>query len=113
MLFRRTPSLSPNEAAVRLRRGELQLVDVREPAEVAQGRVEGARHIPLGQLAGRLGELDRDRQVAFLCRSGARSARATRTAAGAGLDAVNVSGGVIAWSRAGLPLGRGAGRGGR
>jgi rhodanese-related sulfurtransferase len=53
-----------------------------------------------------MGELQGGNTVAFVCRSGARSARATRAAAKAGLDAVNVSGGVIAWTRAGLPLTR-------
>ena len=104
MLFRRTSSLTPDEAAAALRRGELQLVDVREPRELAEVRVEGARHIPLAQLPARLGELDRGRPVAFLCRSGSRSAIATRAAARAGLDAANVRGGIAAWTRAGVPL---------
>jgi len=53
-----------------------------------------------------LGELEGDRQVAFLCHSGARSSRATGLALKAGYDAVNVRGGVIAWNRAGLPMTR-------
>ena len=104
MLFRRSKSLTPTEAAAALTGGELQLVDVREPAELAEARVKGVKHIPLGQLPARLSELDRDCPTAFLCRSGTRSAMATRSAASAGLDAANVKGGVIAWSRAGLPL---------
>jgi rhodanese-related sulfurtransferase len=104
MLFRRSKTLAPNEAAAALERGELQLVDVREAAELAEVRVEGAKHIPLRTLSARLGELDPGRPVAFLCRSGSRSAVATGAAARAGLDAANVRGGVIAWSRAGLPL---------
>jgi rhodanese-related sulfurtransferase len=103
-LFRRSNSLTPAEAAAAMRRGDLQLVDVRQQAELSQGRIAGARHIPLSQLASRLGELDRGRRVAFLCHSGARSALATRKAMKAGLDAANVRGGVMAWSRAGLPL---------
>jgi rhodanese-related sulfurtransferase len=105
MLFSRSKSLTPSDAAAGLARGELQLIDVREPSEVSEARVKGARHIPLGQLSGKLGELDRDRPVAFVCRSGSRSAIATRTASKAGLDAANVKGGVIAWERAVLPLG--------
>jgi len=66
--------------------------------------VKGAVHIPLDQLSTRLDELDRDRPVAFMCRSGSRSAIATRTASKAGLDAANVKGGLIAWQRAGLPI---------
>lgn len=104
MLFRRSKALTPTEAADALNRGELQLVDVREAAELAEARVEGAKHIPLAQLSARIGELDPRRPTAFLCRSGSRSAMATRAAANAGLDAANVKGGVIAWSRAGLPL---------
>lgn len=109
----RAKHLTPAEASDGLRRGELQLVDVREHAELSQGRVAGAKHIPLAQLSQRLHELDHSRPVAFLCRSGSRSALATRKAAKAGLDAANVRGGLLAWSRAGLPLSsssRGRGR---
>ena len=66
--------------------------------------MRGAINIPLGQLRARLRELDRDRQVAFVCHSGARSSRATGIAIKAGYDAINVRGGMIAWTRAGLPL---------
>ena len=103
MLFSRSKSLTPSDAAAALARGELQLIDVREPSELNEARVNGARHIPLGQLAAELGELDRDRPVAFICRSGSRSAIATRSATKAGLDAANVKGGITAWTRAGLP----------
>ena len=112
MFFHRSSSLTPNDAAGALSRGDLQLVDVREAAELTEARVEGANHIPLGELSQRLAELDRKRPVAFLCRSGARSAIATRAAAKAGLDAANVKGGMIAWSRAGLPLAPASKRGG-
>ena len=104
MFFSKTRSLSPAEAAEALARGQLTLVDVREPAELQGGRVNGARNIPLGQLGARIGELQGGGPVAFICRSGARSARATRVAAKAGVDAANVTGGVIGWARAGLPL---------
>jgi rhodanese-related sulfurtransferase len=103
MLFSRSKSITPSDASAALARGELQLIDVREPSEVTEARVKGARPIPLGQLPTKLGELDRDRPVAFLCRSGSRSAIATRTATKAGLDAANVKGGITAWTRAGLP----------
>ena len=112
MFFRRSSSLTPNHAAAALSRGDLQLIDVREVAELTEARVEGANHIPLGQLPQRLAELDRERPVAFLCRSGARGVVATRLAAKAGLDAANVKGGMIAWSRAGLPLAPTSKRGG-
>jgi rhodanese-related sulfurtransferase len=103
-LFRKVPTISPREAAESLSRGELQLIDVREAAEVAAGAAPAVTHIPLGRLHGELGTLDRRRPVAFVCRSGGRSAAATRAALAAGLDAANVSGGMTAWTRQGLPL---------
>jgi len=106
MLFSRTRSMTPAEVVAQMRGGGLLVVDVREPGELRQVRVKGARNIPLGQLRGRLDELPGDRTVAFVCRSGARSARATRAAAKTGIDAVNVRGGLRAWARAGLPLAR-------
>jgi rhodanese-related sulfurtransferase len=104
MLFSRPKSLTPTDAAAAMARGELQVIDVRETAELSGGRIDGARHIPLRELSAKLGELDRDRPVAFLCRSGSRSAIATRSATKAGLDAANIKGGIGAWTRAGLPL---------
>lgn len=107
MFFTRIPTISPSEARERQRSGDLVLVDVREPSETAAARIPGARLIPLGQLGGRFAELDTGRPVAFVCRSGARSGRAAKAAAKAGLDAVNVDGGIMAWSRDGLPVKRG------
>jgi rhodanese-related sulfurtransferase len=102
----RTRSMSPAAVADACRRGGMTVIDVREPAELGGGRIEGARNIPLGQLGARMDELRGGKTVAFVCRSGARSARATRAATKAGVEAVNVSGGVIGWARAGLPLTR-------
>ncbi len=104
MRFKRPKTLIPAEASGLLARGDLQLVDVREPRELAEMRIPGAVHIPLGQLPVSLGKLDPACRYAFVCRSGKRSAAATRIAAKAGLDAANVRGGVTAWRVAGLPL---------
>jgi rhodanese-related sulfurtransferase len=104
MLFRRKPFITPEQAAVGLSNRELVLVDVRQPAELRTGCIPGAINIPLSQLGSRLHEFDGDKRVAFLCHSGARSSIATGTATKAGYDAVNVRGGVTAWTRAGLPL---------
>ncbi len=106
MFFTRKPTITPEQAAAGVAARELTLVDVRQSTELRAGRVNGAVNIPLTQLRGRLHELDRGRQVAFLCHSGARSSRATAIALKAGYDAVNVRGGMIAWNRAGLPLTR-------
>ena len=69
-MFRRLPTISPREAAERLSRGQLQLVDVREVSEVAAGAVPAVTHIPLGRLQMDMSRLDRQRPVAFVCRSG-------------------------------------------
>ncbi|MFO0624562.1 MAG: rhodanese-like domain-containing protein [Polyangiales bacterium] len=52
------------------------LLDVRTPEEFRDGHVEGARNIPVDEVAQRLAELSRDRVVVVYCHSGARSARA-------------------------------------
>jgi rhodanese-related sulfurtransferase len=76
-----------------------QLIDVREPTEVAAGTLPGAVNIPLGSLPSRLGELDPARPVAVLCRSGARSGRAAAWLAEQGFSHVtNLSGGMLAVS---------------
>jgi rhodanese-related sulfurtransferase len=96
--------LSPQRVAELLERGEIQLVDVREPHEWDAGRIAGARHIELERLAGRAAEIDRQRPVVFQCRLGARSAMATAAFRASGWDAYNLTGGLQAWADAGLPL---------
>ena len=87
--------------------GEAQLVDVREPDEWAEGHPPGAALIPLGELAARQGELDPARPVVTICRSGRRSLDAAEILLGEGFrDARSLTGGVIAWSDAGLPVER-------
>jgi rhodanese-related sulfurtransferase len=83
------------------------IVDVREPDEYAEARVEGATNIPLGTLPSRLAELPRDRAVYVMCLSGGRSARATAFLRGEGLDAIDVEGGITRWYQAGFPVERG------
>lgn len=95
------------------RRADYHLIDVREDDEWRAGHIEGAQHIPIRQLAGRVGEVPSDREVVAVCRSGVRSAAAVRGLRQLGIRAENLDGGVAAWSRAGLPLVDEAGRPGR
>lgn len=81
----------------------LQLIDVREPDEWEVGHIDGAHHIPLSELPARLGEIHRGAPVVLVCRSGRRSAFATRLLHEAGFDARNLEGGMQAWVSAGLP----------
>ncbi|MBA3422732.1 MAG: rhodanese-like domain-containing protein [Thermoleophilaceae bacterium] len=96
--------LSPERVAELWERGEVQLIDVREPYEHEAGRIEGARHIELERLASEAETIDRDRPVVFHCRLGARSAMATQAFRAADYDAHNMTGGLQAWAEAGLPL---------
>ena len=85
------------------------VLDVREDAEFAAGHLPRARHIPLGQLRGRLDELAKfkEKPVLVTCRSGARSGSACRALRKAGFTQVfNLKGGVGAWSQASLPVER-------
>jgi len=81
-----------------------QLIDVRADHEWEMGRIEGATHLPLAELAERTGEIDKDRPVVFYCRGGNRSTMATEALAAAGYDAAKLSEGIVGWSEAGLPL---------
>lgn len=73
-----------------------QLIDVREPDEVAGGTLPGAINIPLGELPDRVDELDPTRTVVLLCRSGARSAMAAEFLTSRGFDdVVNLAGGML------------------
>jgi len=80
------------------------LLDVREDDEWAAGHIAGARHIPLGELGARAGEVPQEELVYVICRSGTRSARAAQALTGAGWQAVNVEGGMQDWAAAGRPM---------
>ncbi len=80
------------------------LLDVREPEEWEAGHVPGTLHVPLGELGARYTEIDRDRPLFVICRSGNRSAYAAQALAGAGWDARNVADGMIGWHAAGRPM---------
>jgi rhodanese-related sulfurtransferase len=77
------------------------LIDVRTPAEYADGHVPGAKNIPLDQIGSRMAELPTDQEIYLVCRSGSRSARAASLLSAEGRQTVNVAGGTLAWQRAG------------
>lgn len=80
-----------------------QVLDVREDVEVAEGMIPGALHIPMGQLGSRLSDLDKDRPIIVVCRSGNRSAAVADALNQAGYTADTMTGGMTAWQRVGLP----------
>ncbi len=89
------------ELAARLQEGNhIRLVDVREPHELEISHLEGARLIPLGQMAARLSELDSAEEIVLFCKAGTRSARALELLLSAGFRKVkNLKGGINAWAR--------------
>jgi rhodanese-related sulfurtransferase len=95
----------PPERVAELRESsDLQLVDVREDYEWDAGRLSGARHIELAQVAAEAETIDRERPVVFYCRVGSRSAMAAEAFRRAGYDAYSLDGGIAAWVQRGLPL---------
>lgn len=92
---------------------EITILDVRELGEWQAGHIDGAVHVPLSQLPARIGEIDRTRPIAVVCRSGNRSGAATRFLQRQGVDAQNVAGGMVAWAMHRLPVVTDGGRPGR
>jgi adenylyltransferase/sulfurtransferase len=91
--------ITPKELAERLRGGEVDLIDVREPREWEIARLPGARLLPLGQLARSMAALDGAREIVVMCRSGQRGATAARQLQAAGFRKVsNLAGGLLRWS---------------
>lgn len=82
--------------------GEALLLDVREDEEWAPGHAPRAVHVPMGQL--RQDTVPRDRPVLVVCRVGGRSAAVADALDGLGYDVRNVTGGMLAWAAAGLPV---------
>ena len=81
-----------------------QLIDVRADHEWEAGRIAGASHIALDEIAQRAGEIDKDRPVVLYCRGGNRSSMATAALQAGGYDAVKLSEGITGWEQEGLPI---------
>jgi hydroxyacylglutathione hydrolase len=78
--------------------GDIQIVDVRNPGETAEGTIPGAAQIPVGQLPNRLGELDVTRPTVVYCAAGYRSSVAASMLRQRGfLDVSDLIGGYPAW----------------
>ena len=103
-------SIDVVEAERRLREDQDRplLVDVREENEFAEVRAPGAVLVPMSSFAARAAELPKDRPLMIVCHLGGRSAAAAGFLIRSGWsDVVNVTGGMDAWERGGLPIRRG------
>lgn len=97
-------NISVDEASELFKQGAFML-DVRQPEEWAQGHIDGAILIPLGELESRISEIPTDRDVLIICRSGNRSTQARELLRSAGLTrTTSIMGGMNAWLAAGLPV---------
>ena len=98
-------SVSAQQAQELVSRGEVEVIDVRDPSEWSGGHIEGARLVPLEQLrATPKAMLPRD-GVIFVCAAGVRSQTAARVAAQVGLTNIySLTGGTRQWVKSGLPL---------
>lgn len=86
-------------------RGEVVMIDVRTESEFAQGSIQGAKHLPLHMLPLVADQLENEKPMVLICRSGARSAQACAFLAQKGFENVyNLRGGVMGWAQAGLAL---------
>lgn len=106
-------NLSPADVAAEIERGEVVIVDVREPAETEAGVIDGAIHAPRGMLEFHadastpyhLEELAPERRVIVYCAAGSRSALAAAALQELGYrDAAHLEGGFKAWVEAGHPV---------
>jgi rhodanese-related sulfurtransferase len=96
-------------AAAYAARASARVIDVREPDEFhgALGHIPGAELVPLAKVATSAASWDRTAPVVLVCRSGGRSSRAARALLGVGFEHVlNLSGGMLAYNAAGLPVER-------
>ncbi len=93
--------ITPEEVASRLQRGDgLVLLDCREPEEWQQARIDGALLIPMGDVPGRLTELDPEQPTIIYCHHGIRSRSVAHFLAQQDFDEVrSMTGGIDAWSR--------------
>jgi rhodanese-related sulfurtransferase len=106
-LLSKTAEVGVAQAVQLINRQDAAVVDVREPGEFRGGHIPNARNIPLGQLAGKIKDLEKlkDKPVLLSCQTGARSAQAAGTLRQAGFAQVfNLAGGMNAWQQASMPV---------
>ncbi len=100
--------VAPAAAATQLARGDVVVLDVRNPSEHNAGHIAGSKNIPLGMLQHRFDELPTDRPILVHCQGGTRSAIAAGLLAARGRSTVmDLQGGFGHWQAAGNPVERG------
>jgi hydroxyacylglutathione hydrolase len=96
--------IAPADVEARMNAGAI-VIDVRNTAEWRSGHITGSLHVPLGRLVSQMNDRPRAQSVVLVCETGSRSAIGASLLAAAGFeDVTNLTGGVAAWRREGLPL---------
>jgi rhodanese-related sulfurtransferase len=91
-------TITPEVLQKKIEAGEkLELIDVREDYEVAQGMIIGAKHIPMGEIPAHLGYFDKKKEYIFICRSSRRSESVCRYMQEHGYKVRNMVGGMLEW----------------
>jgi rhodanese-related sulfurtransferase len=84
---------------------KIRVIDVREMSEITAGTISGAKAMPMASIPARIHELDKDKELVFICRSGARSAQVCMFLQQQGFDNVyNLRGGMFGWAGAGQEI---------
>jgi rhodanese-related sulfurtransferase len=106
-------NVTPGAAVPIINKDDTVILDIRETNEIKDGKINDAIHIPLTNINNRLSEMDKhkDQNVVVYCRSGHRSSSVCRMLTGRGFEKVyNLSGGIMAWQEAHLPVSSGSGK---
>lgn len=100
--------IEANELKARLDAGEdIELLDIRSDAELAQGVIPGYQHVPMHLIPLRINDFSKDKDIVLYCRSGARSYHACSYLAQQGItNVINLRGGIISWARNGYEIDR-------
>lgn len=97
---------APQLAEMLGQNADIQIVDIRQLAEMASGTVPGAEHIPMHTIPLRIQDIKQDKPVVLVCRSGARSAQACMFLAQNGFENIlNLRGGIMGWAGSGQQIG--------
>jgi rhodanese-related sulfurtransferase len=95
---------TPEEVRAALERGEIHLVDVREPQEYMMGKIEGAEFLPMSAFAPEDLPTGDGKSVVLYCATGNRTRRAAAMVLEEGAPKIaHLEGGITAWKRSGLP----------
>ncbi|MGQ0443360.1 MAG: rhodanese-like domain-containing protein [Methylophilaceae bacterium] len=101
------PNISPTEAVVLMNRSKALVLDVRDEAEFTSGHIQGAKHIPVAELANRMKELEKvkGKPIIVHCQQGMRAKKACALLQGQQFTQIHhLQGGLNGWLEAKMPL---------